>query len=162
MPAKEYNEVKMRGILPSDGMGDIPVKESTPLTSIQVEPKANAGPIPVGKIPDTATQVIADNSAENATVEIYEVSAGKTLYLTCAIVGGKNNAATAQLVYVQVRDGDDNTQYSLFVYGLAVDGGGGSSATFNPPLEIPESWDIIVGTIVAGCVGYATLHGYEM
>lgn len=45
--AKEPDQTRWVGIRPTDPSENIPVKESTPLTSIQVEPKPGAADIKV-------------------------------------------------------------------------------------------------------------------
>jgi len=140
MPAKELNEVRMIGVLPSQG----------------------ASPIPVGKIPDGAIQVIESGAVNNSTAELHEVSAGTTFYLTTVTLGIRNNNAAAQFIYLEVRNVGDVAQYSLFTNGMGAGQGGSCSATFNPPLEIPAGWDIFLTSLVANMAGYATIHGYEL
>jgi len=162
MPAKEYNEVKMRGILPSEGMNPIPVTESAPLTSILVGPKPNATSIPVGKIPDGAVQVIRSNFASNATVTLYQVTAGKTLYF-CSYFFWSNNqnpaAATGQMTVTT--SGDAHRFYLAYHY-LPTNTFASTSLTFFPPLEITDQFKIKIQSNLGSYEVLGMFYGYEM
>ena len=160
MPAKEYNEVKMRGILPSDGMDNIPVTESAPLTSIQVEPKPNAAPIPVGKVPDGAVQVMASGGADGSTVIVHTVTAGKILYLLFSVV--YITADGSDWVYFSVRDGDDVPKYYFISLTTTATMLNFITMNWPVPIEIPAGYDIVVHSSLAGCVLTSFIFGYEM
>jgi len=162
MPAKEYNEVKMRGILPSDGMDAIPVTESAPLTSIQVEPKPNAGPIPVGKIPDGASQIIRTGQAINEISVFYTVSAGKVLYLAYYQVFLSNTSGASASLNLRIRDDGDVFWANIAFHYHPLDFVFGYSGNFMPPLEIPENYDIYVSSERPLTSIVAVIHGYEM
>lgn len=140
MGKKCSNEARMSGVLPSQG----------------------ADPIPVGKIPDGATQVAKQIDAENTPVIVHTVDTDKTLYLNAIALSGHNSNAAARGFYLFVRNDSDYLQYYFWVIQLAQYGSLGVSLSFPTPLEIPEKWDICVETDGADATGYGFVHGYEM
>lgn len=137
------------------------LKETNQVRMVGVIPSRNASPIPVGKIPDDATQVTKRGSATNTTTVIHPVTASKTFYLSTLIFFADVTAAgyTAEIF---VTNGQGATQYNLIYLTCRAVGQIGTSPSFNPPLEIPAGWDICAksnGTQIV-CDGF--VHGYEV
>jgi len=162
MPAKEYNEVKMRGILPSDGMDAIPVTESTPLASIQVEPKPNCLPFPVGKIPDGGTQILKRNYGSNDRKIIHTVTSGKTFYLTHLSTSWSNNTGGTAIGKIGIRTDMDVEVVPIREYYYFINGNGGDGDCYLPPIEVQEDYRICVETNNANSILMGTIHGYEL
>jgi len=134
----EPNQVKWRGIRP-------------------VEPREA---IPVQPFGDFGTQIAKDAYANNSTVIIHTVTSGKSLYL-CNI--GLSVFPTASgYGYFYVRDENDTTQYRFFRPRRQQYDGEMVSMTFNPPLIIPEGWDIVLWSQVADFIIYGFIFGYEV
>lgn len=140
MPSKEYNTVKMVGVLPAAG----------------------ADAIPVGKIPDGAGQVIEFDKAENATVVVYEVGAVVVLYLSHLLYSIYNFSGGVDSGRVFVTNAADVTQYVFTDTTLANNSGYIVPVPFLPPLEIPAGWKIKVHSRVAGLEVWTCIHGYEV
>lgn len=139
MGKKESNEVRMTGVLPSQG----------------------ADPIPVGKIPDGGTQVVKDAAVANSTATIHTVTAGKTLHLTLIIYEARNDNVATKNTLLYVTDGDDNTQYYLNGLSLQTTSQLKYPMPFNPPLEIIAGWKIKIISDANDCVVRGFIHGYE-
>jgi len=134
----ESNQVKWRGIRP-------------------VEPREA---IPIQPYTDFGTQVAKDNYANNSTVIIHTVTSGKSLYL-CSIGFSVFPTATGHGVFF-VRDESDTTQYRFFYIRRQSDDGDMVSMTFNPPLVIPEGWDICLWSATSGFGIRGFIFGYEV
>lgn len=134
----EPNQVKWRGIRPVDPREAIPVQ-------------------PFG---DFGTQIVKDTYADNSTVIIHTVTSGKSLYL-CSIALSVIPAATGY-GYFYVRDDSDTTQYRFFRPRRQQYDGEMVSMTFNPPLIIPEGWDICLMSQVDGFGMRGFIFGYEV
>lgn len=137
------------------------LKETNQVRMVGVVPARNADPVPVGKIPDDGTQVAVQGLAANQTTTIHTVTAAKTLYLSLAAVGVRNNNAANQSVYLRVTDGVDALQYDLFGFSVAASQGASDSHSFMPPLEIPAGWKLKVISADADVRAHAFIHGYE-
>lgn len=105
-------------------------------------------------------QVVANNNANNDTIEIYTVSIGKILYLTTLSWGTDPNAEGRGLI--RVRNTTDVLQYDIVdIYSRGANPCFSGSIPFNPPLEIPERWDIVVTSTVTSFVMFCFIHGWE-
>ena len=134
----ETNQVKWVGIRP-------------------VEPREA---IPIQPYGDFGTQVVKNNHANNSTVIIHTVTSGKTLYL-CSITLSVDPIANGY-GWFYVRDTNDNTVYSFFRPRRQANDGEMVSATFNPPLKIPDGYDICLMSEVDGFHMYGFIFGYEL
>jgi len=134
----EPNQVKWRGIRP-------------------VEPREA---IPIQPYTDFGTQVAKSASANNSTAIIHTVTAGKSLYL-CGVSLSVVPTASGY-GYFSVRDDTDTLQYTFFRPNRQQNDGEMVSMTFNPPLVIPEGWDIYIISQVNnfGMTGF--IFGYEV
>lgn len=140
MGLKETNEVRMRGVIPA----------------------RNAEPIPVGKIPDLATQVVKQSSASGATATIHTVTAAKTLYLNTVIFSIYNVQTNVATLWMGVTNDSDTVQYYFFYTSVTSKEPFAVPATFFPPLEIPAGWKVKVYSNVSNAIAYGFLHGYEV
>jgi hypothetical protein len=106
------------------------------------------------------TQVAKHNHAINALVIVHTVTDGKTFFLTTLTLSV--GAPAAGVGWMYVRDAADVDAYFLvFVQCSATTASGPFSVTFNPPLEIPEKYDIVVRSNVAVLDVYGFVHGWE-
>ncbi len=140
MGKKESNEVRMLGILPSQG----------------------ADPIPVGKIPDGGTQVVAWSHTENATLVVYTVSTGKTLYLSNATFISRNSAELYKYTRFFVTNAADEDQYYFYRIIQLADSIISCPYSFLPPLEIPAGYKIKLFSGDSDLQCMAFIHGYEV
>jgi len=134
----EKNNVRWVGIRPTDPREAIPTQ-------------------PYG---DFGTQVAKYAWVENATSIIHTVSAGKTLYL-CSIALSVDAVADGR-GRMFVRDDTDTIQYYFFRARRPAGSGEMVPLTFNPPLQIPEGWDICVWSEVADFHLIGFIFGYEL
>ena len=105
-------------------------------------------------------QVAKQNAVINATVIVHTVTDGKTFFLTTLTLSIEVPAAGYS--YMFVRDAGDVVAYFLgFIQCSATSAAGPLAVTFNPPLEIPEKYDICVGSTVALLTVGGFVHGWE-
>ena len=106
------------------------------------------------------TQVIASSAANNSTVILYTVTAGKVFYLSYAnlVMYARNFSLTVAL---SVRNAADVLQYSIATMASGDLGHLSLPVILNPPLEIPAGWDVVVSSNDALCNAYAFIHGWE-
>lgn len=137
---KELDKIKMSGVLPAQG----------------------AGPIPVGKIPDGATQVAKSGTASGTTTEIRAVPGLVTLYLTAVTWAVINDSGATQSVDFIVTNAANETQY-YFHSSYYLNGQQGSgSVSFPTPLEIPGGYKIKVVSPAANAIISGSIFGYEI
>jgi len=134
----EANQVKWRGIRP-------------------VEPREA---IPVQPFGDFGTQVAKDNYVDNSIVIIHTVTNGKTLHL-CNI-SLSVYPQTDGYGWFYVRDTNDTIVYHFFRPRRLAYDGEMVTMTFNPPLQIPEGYDICLMSEVEGFFIHAFIFGYEV
>jgi len=134
----EGNQVKWRGIRPID-----------PREAIPIQPYADFG-----------TQVAKDHYANNSITIIHTVTSGKNLYL-CSATFSVFPAATGE-GYMYVRNENDALQYYLFFIRRPTDNGTMVSVSFNPPLIIPQGWDICVRSMTLNFRVRGFIFGYEV
>lgn len=125
------------------------MSEENLLKQYRVYPKRKTGTTQIAKFADAA----------NASVVIHTVSAGKTLYLFAASLGGY--AYAAGFYETSVLNGSQEYQYNLLM-GFA----GASqiipvSISFVPPLEIPSGWIVRVFSGAAGLSVRGNIFGWE-
>jgi len=136
---KESDRIKMFGVLPSQG----------------------ADPIPVGKIPDGATQILEDTVATNETAIIHTVNSGKTLYLVTWVLSAYLLANG--YIALRIRNTEDTITFDLAL--TFITGGTTVPAIIGsaiPPIEVPEGYDIVIFSSVAGLSAQGGIFGYEM
>ena len=138
------------------------VKEVNRARAAGVLPFANADPIPVGKIPDGATQVIKFSSAINAVAIIHTVTPDKTLYLTYFTCLCHNNAGVVRTLSLAVRNTLDVLRYFLVESYMLGNGYVPFTGSLLPPLEITGGDDIYVSSNGENSAITATIHGYEI
>lgn len=112
------------------------------------------------KIPPDATQVFKYNAATNATVIVYTVTAGKTLYLSQWVFSVRSNAAGFQ-GNLYVRDADDLNPVYIAQIALGSAGHLCNSGNPNPAIEILAGYDVVVDSNNAGLGSWASIHGWE-
>lgn len=136
---KETDQVRMVGILPAQG----------------------ADPIPVGKIPDGATQVSKSGQASNESTLIHTVTAGKTLYLVHANVIFSNDSGSNGSAYLHVTNASDVRQYAI-VNDYVINGQMlAVPCNFPTPLEIPPGYKLAVWSAEVALYVYVYIYGYE-
>jgi len=140
MGKKISNEVRMFGVLPSQG----------------------ADPIPVGKIPDLGTQIAKDGVAQAATTVIHTVTTGKTLYLDGITFSCYNETESPESGSLMVTNASDSTQYYLFTGQIPAHDTKLGSGCFPTALEIPAGWKIKLHSAGTDVFSRAFIHGYEM
>jgi len=105
-------------------------------------------------------QVSKNVLATNATTIIYTVSDNKTLFLCTASLGHYGIATGG--TYLGVRNDGDVFQYYIHYVMCQLNYPSVPVVvTFWPPLEIPEKWDIIVVSGVAGLSAMGYVFGWE-
>lgn len=105
-------------------------------------------------------QVVKSNNAINATSIVHTVTAGKTFYL-CLATFCLVDAVGAGMLFV--RNGADVAQYTIIRSDIETLVGSTSPLLipFNPPIEIPASWDICVEATGVGCNANGFVFGWE-
>lgn len=104
-------------------------------------------------------QVAESNVANNNTVVLYTVGAGKVLYITDWAIGVVGNFSGEG--YLCVRDNLAAVQYE-FCFARCIAGvlmRGLTSSTFYP-IEVPATWDVAVYSGVAGLTIRGFIHGW--
>ena len=105
------------------------------------------------------TQIAISQVAVNATAIVYAVPAGKTFYLSHAQLNFYSVlAAITFLLYV--RNAADVAQYNIISLASGVAGHLAVPCVFNPPIEIPALWDIVVSSNSLSGNAYAFIHGW--
>jgi len=155
----ERNKVNWVGIQPIYPEENIPVKQSNQtLLKTTVYPGATGfGVYPV--LNPNLLAVQEYNEAENSTVIIYTVPAGKTLYITTFHIFIYNVVVGLGAIFAR----DANDLNSQWIIGGAYPLGEArsSSINFNIPLVVPALWDICIYSSVASCLCYGGFIGYR-
>lgn len=142
------------------GSGTVTVEQATPVNlKAQIFPGDSANPIPVGKIPDGAVQVVNSDHVSDGAVVLHTVSAGKTFYLTHCSIDATGDADG--FAYIAVRNTDDVDQYMILHAAGHTGFGVTSSPVFIPPIEIPSGWDVTLYS-PSTYTSYGFVHGYEL
>ena len=106
------------------------------------------------------TQIVKEGYADGALVIVWTVTVGKTGFLATVIL---NAAGLPGVGTLYVRNAADVYQYSILWGGIltAVGSVMPASASFNPPLEIPAEWDVVMISSAVGfaCAGF--VFGWE-
>ena len=104
-------------------------------------------------------QVIENNTANNATAIVYTVPAGKTLFLTTAVLAGFGTAASINN-FGSIYDSTPAQWREIGRLPVFANGGTAYAASFNPPLEVPTGYTVRITSGVASCWAYLTIHGW--
>ena len=107
------------------------------------------------------TQVFDNGQQINGIGAFYSVPSGKTFYMTSLYIQTVNRAEQNATGRVMIRD-DENTavitwrvdSYNYLTYTAAL--------TFNPPLMLPEDYDVTIDSDQANYVVNATITGYTV
>jgi len=105
-------------------------------------------------------QVAEYKEVANGTAIVYTVGAGKTFFMTTANFIC-DSSVTATLATLYVRNASDVLQYYLGVAYFRAVGQIVAPMTFNPPLEIPAGWDVVIASDSANLKTRAFIHGWE-
>jgi len=105
-------------------------------------------------------QIAKYDSANNSTVIIHTVSAGKTFFMTTANYMSETSGAGAG-GRLDVLNASGVLQYTIAVIVFTAVGQGAISMSFNPPLEIPGGYKIVVFSNSAALTARAFIHGWE-
>ena len=104
---------------------------------------------------DTGTQINEGGLlGSGVDAELYEVTAGKTLYLTHLAI---STDSTTTGTKVEVRNGSDAVQFLLF---YADQSSGSLSRNFINPIKIPAGYDLYLTQPNATSTSWV-LHGWE-
>lgn len=131
------------------------------LRMVGVLPSVNAGPIPVGKIPDGVTEVKVSGTANNETTTIHTVTAGKTLYLSFWTLDYSNESGATSYCSLQVDNGSDVLQYRIANPRCPDGGYNDFSGNMIPPMEIPAGYKVKLVSTDENMYARAFIHGYE-
>lgn len=129
---------------------------------VGIAPAEKAGPIPVGKIPDDATQIKKSAIAVNQTSIIHTVTANKTFYLSLFSVYARNSETGDADFSTYVTNAADAVQYDLTRLYLSTGTSNGLTFPFLPPLEIAAGWKVKIQSEHANIRGLGFVHGYEI
>ena len=159
----ERNKVRMMGILPSDGMDNIPVDIQTVTADVPVVPGAGMDSLRMyPRIPDGATQVVNNVSQGVGLSDFYTVTAGKTLYLVSISWSWVNASVGVGTGYIMIRTDAPATWFRVAHLISPADVGLHDHLTFAPALECGPGYIFRVQSLSADCTIYATIFGYEM
>ena len=105
---------------------------------------------------DTGTQILKNAASINNTeVVLHTVTAGKTLYLTNAVL---NNYASSGNAYLQVKNAADVLQYNLIFMEGQVDV---IAHSYTNPVKIPAGYKIVGKSVTAGNYVSPSIQGWE-
>lgn len=105
-------------------------------------------------------QIAKYATANNATVILHTVTAGKTFYLSFYTFLGYIAGAGAGVSLI-VRNAADVEQYKISVLRGAVVGQLSQALALDFPLEIPAAYDVCAVSDSANSTLYAFAHGWE-
>jgi len=105
------------------------------------------------------TQVLERGSADNATVVLYTVPAGKVFYLCHAWLNVQGVAAGS--VYLAIYDGVPAVWRLLYTTAVPINTfytvGEGN---YYPPIEIPTTYSLRINSVGANCTARGLIHGW--
>ena len=105
------------------------------------------------------TQKLAQASADAATVPIYTVLAGETLYLCSVTMGVLTDVAGEFHTIIR-----NDAAAAQFFPTMGIRAAGSAPChyvcTFWPPAELIEDWDVIVYSNTAGLTVYGSIFGW--
>lgn len=110
---------------------------------------------------DSGAFVGKDGQANNNTVVLYTVTAGKTLYVVSIFVETAQAVAAGGSGYLQVRNTSDVVQYQWKSY-LPLAGQLEFALSFPVPLSLAAGWDIALFSDNANTYAIGTFTGYEL
>lgn len=106
------------------------------------------------------TQIAKDGTANNNTVIIHTVTAGKVFYLVdwsmCMVAGATNQIST-----LHVRDASDVFAWYIHILRSAGSANLSEANSLFYPQEIPAGYDVCVSSDNVGMISYAHIHGWE-
>lgn len=106
------------------------------------------------------TQIVKVAQPTAQTLNVHEVSAGKTLFLTTASLSKWGNMGFGNLLVTN--SGLTIQYYILIVESLTAVGHIATNPiNFSPPLEIPAGWFVRCQATGAGSIAYGFIHGWE-
>lgn len=138
------------------------MKISNQALMVGVVPANEAGPIPVGIIPDDGTQVAVSGSANNGYTTLRTVTAGKTLYLSAISLYVRNGSAGSRVGSLGVYTGVPVLVYNLLYFDLFTNTQHGKSLNMIPPVEVPAGYLVRIYSGDAALYSIGFIHGYEM
>lgn len=137
--------------------------EITDITKVSgVLPVRDALPIPVGKIPTHATQIIEYDAADNDEPTIYTVPSNKVFYFTHYSFSIYNTAASAGGGRLAIYNDTPALWKEIVRMIVLTNSGFAVSGVFNPPLELAEDFIIKVTSWAANTLVTGFIHGYEL
>jgi len=166
--AGEPNQVKWRGIRPTDPPENIPVTPAAGSTikvyqDVPANLKAANYPVARGIYPNPpdAVRVNEFKYAWNSTSILYEVDDGKVLFISAAWEAGANQAVGWDGgFYVEVVDAGD--VFKILLLQMIINGGTCSNTKmeFNPAVEVPAGWKVTVRSRTADLICYGAIFGW--
>lgn len=137
--AIEYNEAKHVGVKPAVDQDSIRI---------------------YSRIPEWGNEVVATGVANNSTVTVYTVAAGKTLYLTHANVDLTNNSGAVTFSATYISTGGGGVYFRLANAYLPAGNSKGKVLIFNPPMEVPATYYFVLASGVLNAPSYLSIHGF--
>lgn len=128
----------------------------------QVEPISGAEFLNYPRIPTGATQVDAYATANNSTVVIHTVTAGKTFFLNTLTFSNRNQSGAVAAGYISVNNDSQVFQYRIFNAATPDGDTSLASASFPFPLELASGWEIVVQSEIVSLYTVGFIHGYEV
>lgn len=119
-------------------------------------------PIPVGKIPDGGTQILAYKETENETETVYTVTAGKTLYLCSVVVTIRNGSGGPVNVFVRILTDAALVKFYLIYSRVPDDAYISTPYLFFPPMELGPGWTFQADSEATNCKIMTSVYGYEI
>lgn len=110
---------------------------------------------------DGVNQVLAQQYANNATVNVYTVPAATTFYLTSIHVMSRTVTVAVQAGYARIRD---TTPAVVTIYDVSTLGSAHQQVGLNfiPPVELPTGWTIDALSGAATIWVSVAITGYEV
>lgn len=159
----ERNKVRMIGILPSDGMDDIPVDIQAINAEIGVFPGNAMDSLRVyPRIPDGGTQVVKAVSVRDSTNVIYTVPADTLFFLSSASYSHRNVSGQSSNSFMFLYNGSSVAQYIFGDIDSLDDRPFIVHYSFNPPIECPATWYVAIFSGRANMWVYGSVHGWTI
>jgi hypothetical protein len=144
----EPNRLKWVGIRPVDPAEDIPVT----MDGEEIALGMSSG----------AAIFASQGTKEGAALTFYTVGAGKTAYITSLNMGGTNNSFERANVRIYLYDDGSSLIDEVLFMSLMPGQARDVVSNPTPPLILPEGYYFRISSSQNGCLGYASIFGYEV
>lgn len=106
-------------------------------------------------------QVLESDEALNASVILYTVPGGKTLYLTSLYARFVTGADAGAVPAILIRDEGDNVIVNWYMR-LAASSGANLELNFCPPIVVPTGYDMVAYSPNNNTHAFGSIHGYTV